>query len=201
MQDAADRPPEGTAVEDGRNVGPRLREIRLESGQSLRAVAQKLGISPSALSQIETGAKLPSVNRLLAIVTALDVPLSTVFESAPTATGGVAHSVSRSGDVPLLNLGDGVTYRRLSPTPVPGLEMFESTYPPGSTGSAHSSSRLIKHGGYEVGNVSRGELTIDFENETVTLGPGDSISFHATRPHMLSNRGTEACIAIWVIAH
>jgi HTH-type transcriptional repressor of puuD len=164
---------------------------------------------------------VPSVNRLIAIVTALDVPLSAAFE-APGAESAAAsdapatlgdrlaglgdepierdgYVISRAGRVPDMNLESGVVYRRLSPGPVPGLEIFESTYPAGSTGSAHGD--LIRHDGFEIGSISSGTLTITFETEDVTLSVGDSITFSASRPHRLSNRSGEPCVAVWVIVH
>jgi HTH-type transcriptional repressor of puuD len=209
---------EDAILSSNESLGRRLRELRTEAGLSLRALARSLDISPSAVSQIETGAMVPSVNRLIAIVTALGVPLSSAFES-PSATrpatgdtlsdelsrlsdapiSGDGYVISRAGRIAPMNLESGVVYRRLSPGPVPGLEIFESTYPAGSTGSAHGD--LIKHDGYEIGSISSGTLTITFETEDVTLEAGDSITFPATRPHRLSNRSGASCVAVWVIVH
>ena len=52
-------------------IGARLRRLRTASGRSLASVAQQLGISSSALSQIETGTMRPSVNRLVELVAVL----------------------------------------------------------------------------------------------------------------------------------
>ncbi len=68
------------------HLGGRLRLMRLERGFGLRELAGRLGISVSAVSQIERGTLQPSVNRLLAIVSALDVPLARVFDE-PTRGG------------------------------------------------------------------------------------------------------------------
>lgn len=209
------------ALSANESLGRRLRELRTQSGLSLRALARSLDISPSAVSQIETGVMVPSVNRLIAIVTALGVPLSAAFEApgadSPASTSpadtlgdrlagladdpveGDGYVISRAGRTPDMNLESGVVYRRLSPGPVPGLEIFESTYPAGSTGSAHGD--LIRHDGFEIGSISSGTLTITFESEDVTLSSGDSITFPATRPHRLSNRSGEPCVAVWVIVH
>jgi ribosome-binding protein aMBF1 (putative translation factor) len=45
-------------------VGQRLRSERERHGLSLRELARRLEISPSALSQIETGRSRPSVGTL-----------------------------------------------------------------------------------------------------------------------------------------
>jgi HTH-type transcriptional repressor of puuD len=187
-------------------LGNRLRLLRLQSGMSLRALARELGISPSAVSQIETGVMVPSVNRLIAIVTVLEVPLSAVFEVAaeqpPTEELAIAAelTISRSGQVPSVLLAGGVVYRRLSPGIVSGMEIFESTYPPGSSGDAHGD--LFRHHGFELGSILSGCLTIEFEEgRVVTLEAGDSITFSAEVAHRLSNTADVDCVAIWLISY
>jgi transcriptional regulator with XRE-family HTH domain len=57
------------------DVGERLRAERERRQVSLRGLAREIGISPSALSQIETGRERPSVSTLYAIVSELDMSL------------------------------------------------------------------------------------------------------------------------------
>ena len=203
-------------------LGTRLRELRKGTGVSLRALAARLGISPSAVSQIERGVMRPSVSRLIAYVGAIGVPLSAVFEAdiekAPegsaggAATDGAAQdgttapagrfqfAIRRSWEVAPILLGGGVTFRRLSPVPTRGVEFFESVYPPSSMSNAHG--ELLRHEGYEVGTVTAGELTVDFDTDVVTLAVGDSITFPCSRPHLIANRSaTATAIATWLIVN
>ncbi|KHL13275.1 UNVERIFIED_CONTAM: hypothetical protein LK11_32595 [Mumia flava] len=178
-------------------LGARLRELREAAGVSMRALAGELGISPSALSQIERGVMQPSVNRLVEIVTALDVPLASVFDESGGAESGVM--VGRAWETGPVELAEGVTYRRLSPVPVAGAELFESTYPPGAASSQHR--QLLVHRGREVGSVTAGELTVVVGEERYVLGVGDSITFAAATPHLVSNDGTETAVAVWLTLH
>ena len=193
------------ALGTGTEVGARLRELRRQRGMSARAVAAALGISPSAVSQIERGVLQPSVSRLLAITDALGVPLAAVFETddgAPTSALAAeidGFSLVRAAQATTVELGDGVTFRRLSPGPSPGIDYFQSTYPPGS--SAHRDTDLFRHVGYEVGTMLSGELTVDFTDERVVLRPGDTISYPCSRPHRIHNDGDEIAIAMWLIVH
>jgi transcriptional regulator with XRE-family HTH domain len=186
----------------GELLGARLRELRKESGKSLRAVARELGISPSAVSQIERGLMRPSVSRLIAYVSVIGVPLAAVFETnleKEPERESFGYAIRRSWEVAPIRLAGGVTFRRLSPIPTPGAEFFESVYPPGAVSSAHG---LLKHEGYEVGTVTEGELTIEFENDVVTLAAGDSITFPCERPHLIGNRSeTATAVATWLIVH
>jgi transcriptional regulator with XRE-family HTH domain len=190
-------------------LGARLRELRLGSGLSLRALAQRLGISPSAVSQIERGVMRPSVSRLIAYVTAIGVPLAAVFETgiekdpegpAPGADPTLSYAIRRSWEVAPIKLGGGVTFRRLAPVPTPGVEFFESIYPPNSMSNTHG--QLLRHEGYEVGTITEGELTVDFDTDVVTLAVGDSITFPCSRPHLISNRSaTMTAVATWLIVN
>ncbi|MFC7329177.1 helix-turn-helix domain-containing protein [Marinactinospora rubrisoli] len=201
---------------DAADLGARIRALRVARGISLRALAGALGISPSAMSQIERGLMRPSVSRLFQITAELGVPLADAFGGAapgtapaPSAGGSVPPGagasridgvlVSRGTNVPELPLGDGVRYRRLSPAPIPGLEVFESTYPPGA-GSTRDGEYLT-HAGLETGSVITGTLTIEFPHERHTLGPGDSIAFPSTTPHRIANHGEVPAVAIWTNLH
>jgi transcriptional regulator with XRE-family HTH domain len=195
------------------SLGARLRELRTGAGVSLRALATRLGISPSAVSQIERGVMRPSVSRLIAYVGAIGVPLSAVFETglekaaeesagarAATQPGQFQFAIRRSWEVAPIRLGGGVTFRRLSPVPTRGVEFFESVYPPNSMSNAHG--ELLRHEGYEVGTVTAGELTVDFDTDVVTLAAGDSITYPCSRPHLIANRSaTVTAIATWLIVN
>ena len=201
------------------SLGARLRELRTGAGVSLRALAARLGISPSAVSQIERGVMRPSVSRLIAYVGAIGVPLSAVFETGiekapegsagaraeaetraaePSGAGQFQFAIRRAWEVSPILLGGGVTFRRLSPVPTRGVEFFESVYPPSSMSNAHG--ELLRHEGYEIGTVTAGELTVDFDTDVVTLAAGDCITYPCSRPHLIANRSPlVTAVATWLI--
>ena len=219
--DDATRPPDSPPF-DGKRFGRRIRELRTERGLSLSRLAERLGISASALSQIERGKMRPSVTRLYQIMTELDVPMASVFggevgtppdpdaystpfgespgphwdppSSGTATTGGVA--LSRRDDAATLELDHGVRYRRLTPASVPGMNYFESVYPPGSYSSQNA--EFVRHGGHEIGNVVSGVLTVDVGFESYQVRAGDSIMYPSTTPHRISNQGDEDAVAIWL---
>lgn len=187
---------------DAVDLGARLRALRKDAGLTLRDLAEALGISTSAVSQIERGVRRPSVSRLLAIVQVLGRPLADVFdEPAEQALteGATGFILARSGASTPVTLGTGVVFRRLSPAHTGGVDFFESTYPAGSVATDMGS--LITHEGYEVGTVASGELTIDFPDERVVLKAGDSIRFPCELPHRMGNYGDVDAVATWVIVH
>src|SRR3954447_11034146 len=89
------RPMESARVDDrtespGDEIGSRLRAERERQGLSLRKLAGRLEISPSALSQIETGRSRPSVSTLYGIVSELGISFDELFAR------GSQHTTSRT---------------------------------------------------------------------------------------------------------
>src|SRR5213592_1402293 len=73
-------------AEPASELGPRLRAIRLARGVGLRELARKLDLSPSSISQIETGKTQPSVRTLYAFASEFGVTVDEVLfghEPAP----------------------------------------------------------------------------------------------------------------------
>jgi len=181
------------------NLGASLRAERLRQGLSLRETARRLGISASALSQIETGKAHPSVGKLFDIVNLLDVSVDGLLaaDAVVTRNGHGFTSLQRAGAHETLELESGVRWRRLTTGSYPGVEFLQVEYQPG--GSSTGDNTFMRHAGQEFGYVLAGRLTIHVGFEVHELGPGDSISFPATTPHRLGNDGTEPAVAVWCI--
>jgi transcriptional regulator with XRE-family HTH domain len=181
------------------DLGASLRAERLRQGLSLRETARRLGISASALSQIETGKAQPSVGKLFDIVNLLNVSVDGLLTADAVAArdGQGFVSLQRTGDHETLELESGVRWRRLTAGSFPGVEFLHVEYQPG--GSSTGDSTFMRHAGQEFGYVLSGRLTIHVGFDAHQLGPGDSISFPATTPHRLANDGTDAAVAIWCI--
>jgi transcriptional regulator with XRE-family HTH domain len=189
-------------------VGQRLRSERERHGVSLRELARRLEISPSALSQIETGRSRPSVGTLYAIVSELDMSLDELFGSQRTPASAARATVSaeeagatlvqRHDTRKGIELESGVRWERLTPTAEQDADFLYVVYEVG--GASSSGGTHMRHMGREYGLVLSGRLRViigfDEEHE---LGPGDSIAFESSRPHRLENAGSEPVEAIWFV--
>ena len=71
-------------------LGETLRARREELGLSLRAAAERAGISPAHLSEVERGRKEPSLPKLAALAHALDTTPGEVFLDLAIALGAAA---------------------------------------------------------------------------------------------------------------
>ena len=193
----------GTAPKRALDLGGRLRAERLGQGIGLREMARRLGISASALSQIETGKAQPSVSKLFDIVNLLGVSVDGLLagRDGPQVVVGRGHegffSLQRADDHETLELESGVLWSRLTAGSFPGVEFLRVTYQPGACSSSEGS--FMRHAGQEFGYVLSGRLVVDVGFESYRLEAGDSISFPAPTPHRLSNPGTEPATAVWCV--
>jgi mannose-6-phosphate isomerase-like protein (cupin superfamily)/DNA-binding XRE family transcriptional regulator len=197
-------------------VGERLRAERQTRGLSLRDLADRLGVSASLISQIETGRARPSVSTLYAIATELDISIddllflepdhpSPVREDPRLAARGMGvvgasgrpHPVLHAGERKRIRLASGVVWERLTAESDPDLEFLFVTYEVG--GASSPEHEFQRHGGHEWGFVLSGTLVVTIGFDDYELGPGDAVSIASTTPHRLVNRGTEPVHAIWFV--
>ena len=187
----------------------RLRAERERRGLSLRKLAAEVGISPSALSQIETGKSRPSVSTLYAIVSALDLSMDGLFPPRERAGADPQPALSsrmsgpstepfiqRAADRGALDFTSGVQWERLS-APGDFVELLWITYGPGA--ASGNSGQFMRHAGREYGVVISGRLGVSIGFESYELGAGDAISFQSSVPHHLGALGDEPAVAVWFL--
>jgi transcriptional regulator with XRE-family HTH domain len=188
------------------DLGPRLRAIRIARGIGLRELARRLDLSPSSISQIETGKIGPSVRTLYALASEFGVTVDEVLFDEPPTPGGQGQStttvepglaVQRADERPSIQLNSGVRWERLMFWGDEDVEFLEAVYEPG--GASSPDDALVRHSGHEFGHVLSGTLRVIVGFDEYSLGPGDSITFPSTTPHRLVNDGAETVRAIWVV--
>jgi transcriptional regulator with XRE-family HTH domain len=189
-------------------MGDRLRAERLAHGLSLRELASRLGVSPSLISQVETGRATPSVSTLYAIANELSVSLDDLlFNGRPVGARGARGSgrdiaggqspVQRAEDRKHIELASGVTWERLTTSSEPGVEFLHVVYQQG--GASSPANTFQRHAGHEWGFVVSGTLHVTIAFDDYVLRPGDSISIDSSIPHRLWNDGEEPVHGIWFV--
>ncbi len=191
-------------------MGERLRAARAARSLSLRELAGRLGVSPSLISQIETGRANPSVSSLYALAAELDVSLDELLfndrragESASVVSGGRASGavapspVQRAATRHRIRLASGVLWDRLTTVSEPGIEFLHVTYEVG--GASSPEDAFQRHQGHEWGYVLSGTLQVRIGFDEYVLEPGDAISLDSTIPHRLATLGDEPVEAIWFV--
>lgn len=201
------------------DLGHRLRAAREQKNIGLRELARRLGVSPSLISQIETGKTEPSINTLFAMVSELELSVNEIVfdsdrdadrqsadpgnpsEPASTASPDRAEApgspVQRGTNRTSISLESGVSWQRLTAQPDHNVDFLLLRYPPGSESTPPHS--LMRHNGTEYGYILSGTLEVSIGFDTYRLGPGDSISFDCTQPHRFATVGDTAVEAVWFV--
>ncbi len=167
-------------------LGDKMRKLRKEKDFSLKELADKTGLTPSFLSQVERNLADPSINSLRKVADALDVPIFSLLES-DLATNPVVRKTDRK----TLRLPNSqMSYELLTPDLNRSLEVFVSKLAPGG------SSSTAVHKGEECTLVLEGTLKITIANETYILNEGDSIYCQGEIPHYMVNSGESELVIL-----
>jgi transcriptional regulator with XRE-family HTH domain len=161
-------------------VGRCLRNLRDEHRLSLRALAERSGLSVNTLSLIENGKSSPSISTLQKISSAMNVPMVVFFlddrvEKKVACTHQGERKKLTFKSVVLEDLGEGM--------PGVSLEAFLVSLEPG----ANSGSKPVMHNGYELVYCLEGRIAYIIENTQYILQPGDSLFFESNLPHCWQN--------------
>lgn len=193
-------------------IGDRLREARKARGLSLRHLAAVLGVSPSLISQVETGRAKPSVNTLYALANELGISLDVLlFMDTEPMTPATRHAsvpdpadtslphdpVQRASSRMSIRLGSGVVWERLTTKSIRNVDFLFVTYEVG--GASSPENEFQRHSGQEWGYVLSGSLRVKIGFDEFVLGPGDAITFDSGTPHRLYNDGDEPARAVWYV--
>ncbi len=175
------------------NVGQRIRTIRERQRLSLRALAERSGLSFNAISLIERGENSPTVSSLHLLATALRVPITDFFEQEreqATVFVTPAHRLrTEAYGITMESLGIGLRYQQLEP--------FLVTVEPG----AGNIDQPITHPGEEFAYCLEGEIDYYIGDQLYRLEPGCSLLFEAMQPHCFRNtRETQALLAVVFVA-
>lgn len=205
----------GSTEPEYASMGDRLRQARKARGLSLRGLAEVLGVSPSLISQVETGRAKPSVNTLYALANELGISLDVLLfmdtqpptrgragddgtEVAEPAEVAVPHlPVQRAASRSAIRLGSGVIWERLTTESIRNVDFLHVTYEAG--GESSPADAFQRHTGQEWGYVLSGVLTVRIGFDEFVLRPGDAISFDSATPHRLFNAGDTPASAVWFV--
>ncbi|MFF3885473.1 helix-turn-helix domain-containing protein [Streptomyces sp. NPDC001914] len=155
-------------------VGPRLRRIRKERGATLAGLSEATGISVSTLSRLESGLRKPSLELLLPIARAHQVPLDELVGAPPVDDPRVRAE-------PLVR--HGRTYWPLTRQPG-GLQAYKVLEP---KRTAEPDPR--SHEGYEWLYVLSGRLRVVLGEHDVVMEAGEAAEFDTRVPHWFGSTG------------
>jgi len=153
------------------SLGQRIKALRAERRLQQRQLAEKAGLTPSMLSQIESGRLTPSLHTLGKLAAAFGVSIGSLFEAAPN---GRLH-LSRKTDYPVV-----------------------STLGPRAKG-VRTDKVILDPGQMKLFYVIEGKVALQYNGESHPLEAGDSAYLDGGIPHGWENVGAKAAKVLWVI--
>lgn len=166
-------------------LGRGLAQLRRERHLSQADLARIAGVTPSAISQAESGRRGLALDTLLVIAEQVGVSLDTLLSANP-ATGYVVvrhdRRVTRDEVTPLLD-GTGA-----------GLRAFLVRLGPGQSGTPP-----VPHKGVELVLVAGGLIQVDIGSESPVLRTGDALMARAEQILGWHNLLTGPAMLFWIL--
>jgi transcriptional regulator with XRE-family HTH domain len=181
-------------------IGRKIRALRQEKKADKADLAKKVKITPVLLSQIEDEVVTPTVATLLNISKTLGVGIDHFF----TDSGGSENyeltrvpdrlrvTKSREQDPTRLTYTYSSLAYRLKGKK---MEPFYVEFDP----ETEEKLDKLSHEGEEFAFCMEGEIEFVTEDKTVRLGPGDSLYFYSSVPHVWRGIGSVTPKAIFVL--
>ncbi|MBP2473726.1 transcriptional regulator with XRE-family HTH domain [Crossiella equi] len=155
-------------------VGPRLKHIRQQRGATLAALSRATGISVSTLSRLESGQRKPSLELLLPIAHAHQVPLDELVGAPPVGDPRVRLKPMKHHDSTILPLSQQPG----------GLQAFKMVIE-----AKRDKPDPRTHEGYEWLYVLSGKLRLVLADHDIVLKVGEAAEFDTRLPHWFGSTG------------
>jgi transcriptional regulator with XRE-family HTH domain len=186
--DAAGVTAAGPITSGRERLGAMVRTQRTTRGLSQAELARRIGISPSALSQVERGVRGLSGESLMRVWEALDVP----FGPGDTRLRG--YHVARRGGQPEARTSRGATIRTVLDDPELG-SVHRVTLAPGTAGR----DPLFVTKGAESVVVLDGVVDLEIGGHPETLQAGDAVVVTATTVGGWANPADAPAELVWTV--
>jgi mannose-6-phosphate isomerase-like protein (cupin superfamily) len=174
MLSSAEAPSPASVTHQARrpDVGAEVRRWRQTRQLTLADVGERSGLNVGYLSQIENGKAVPSLDALVAIATALEVPVAwLLLDSAPPPR------VVRATERPRRAGIDGGSIEEVDAGTARDVCILEAVVPAGTSTGVHA------HTGDEHHLVLEGRWRMTQGDNAFEVGPGDYVAWDPTVPH------------------
>jgi transcriptional regulator with XRE-family HTH domain len=161
---------------------------------SLGEVAQKAGISSSALSQIENAKAFPSIVTLKSVADVLHITVGELIGENET----IKHS-------PLLSKGDRLFIKQSdSGARLYSLSHREAgkqmgTYLIEMPPNSNTETFFTEHAGQEFCHILQGEVQFEVDKKKFIASEGDSLYYNSFKHHKATNQKEIQASILWII--
>lgn len=192
--------PETEALSE--KLGETIARLRKADQLSLGDLSSMSGVAKSMISQIEKNESNPTIATLSRISQALGTSVEAMFADRPANDGETALvQHARVQDIPVITSDDGLCTLKIigAIETVQFVQVYDFYAKPG--GKLISSPHPL--GSIENLTVLTGTLTVSIGDESWSASAGETLRYHADRPHQIVNHGDTPAHATMVniLAH
>ncbi len=177
----------------GQRMGLRLRKVRQQQGQSLDALAVKVGVNKLTLGKIERGEGNPTLSVIWKIANGLGVPFSSLLGQ------DMPPQVSRFTQQADMSSPDG-QFLAHAMTNMQEQCTFDVQIARIEAGN-HYQSEPHAEGVVELVCLIEGQIVVEVDGDRYTLEPLDCLRFCADQAHSYFNPGQTEAVFHCIIAY
>lgn len=182
-----------------KNIQERIFSYRKDRGFTLRQLSERVGCTPSYISQVENGLTVPSLSMVGKLASALNIPVIDLFSEEPDE--GLSEEYLRLSDRKVIQYPDGkVTSQVLvSKISTKKIEPLITIIRPGGRSNRHES---LKHpiGTEEFVLVLKGQIDFSYGDKKIHMSEGDTLCINGAVPHSWVNNSKEDAEVLFVFS-
>jgi transcriptional regulator with XRE-family HTH domain/KaiC/GvpD/RAD55 family RecA-like ATPase len=166
------------------DIGSKLKELRTRTGMSQKELADKVALTPSFISQMESNQITPSLNSFIQICNALGVSLSDTFEKKSDASDWIIRKEKIFSN-PIIKETSVRGYGIVKDGALSGTLIILDPY-------AKAKGQIMPSGGKKLLYVLRGDISITIDDKSSSIGAGDSVYLQEEALSLLKNEGGDS---------
>lgn len=176
-----------------KRLGERIRRKRESLQMQLSELSKRVGVTPSALSQIENAKAFPSIVTLKSIAESLYTTVGELIGENETLNN---NPLIRNSEKKFVKSNESGTRQYLLShhDQLKQMETYLLEFKPG----ADSKEFFQEHPGQEFCFLLKGQLMISIDDDSFKLLPGDSLYYNSARIHQAKNDSTELTELLWI---
>jgi len=178
------------------DLGTRLRSLRTQAQLSQTELAKRVGVTPSSISQIESGLIYPSLPALFRMAEVFSVNMGTFFQTPDEPSPVVFRQADMQAASSPEMAASGSRYWRLPPMETRGRHtpgIIE--IPPRTTLSTH----FYQGKGDEIGYLIEGDLVMTYQGKPYDVAAGDFVCIDDDWPSAWENPGEKTARLLWLV--
>ena len=177
-----------------KRLGERIKRKRESIHMPLNDLARKVGVSSSALSQIENAKAFPTIVTLKTIADKLNTTVGELIGENETLTKNPLIRKEEKKYVKGNNSGTSL-FLLSHHDPLKQMETYLVEF----TKNSNTNDIFTEHPGQEFCHILKGNILFTLDENQYQLTEGDSLYFNSNIPHSAMNSTKSVAVMLWIV--